>query len=439
MKSGNHAAILDLRKAYDKVDRKLLAERCFEVLSPNTARMVQSSLGEVTLRTVSDVTNVERSSLEGVVQGANSSPPLFNIFIDPLAEKLHRTSQATLQKPRNQLFADDVALFVKTIGLLERTLAVCTSWAQSVGMQWNVSKSNIILNGNISALSRPLFLSNEPIRCVDEVKYLGVSLTSTGITSTAHEERAMKAEKILQTLRANRTLSPETLPQRAGYIFSTFIRSRYIYALQHAPLSRGLLNKDRSLLKQMYVALLRLRNPPTNNQLKLLNGLFRIDSIQLVREHLTHNFTSKIIQRCNSDDHLTNSFGRRDRTIIESRSPYNLMHRAILNPLDKASQTRQKFVIWNYARKGRRSPPTFTKKKWSLATRVGHHNKSIRLMAIRWHLGLFPFFTNNPPPENHTLLLTILRHHLCHLPAHEANRNHIQAVEECVLNYLNHS
>ena len=114
---------------------KLHAERCFEVLSTDTARMVQSSLGEVTLRTVSDVTNFERSSLEGVVQGANSSPPLFNIFIDPLAEKLHGTSQATLQKPRNQLFADDVALFVKTITLLERTLAVCTSWANSVSMQ----------------------------------------------------------------------------------------------------------------------------------------------------------------------------------------------------------------------------------------------------------------------------------------------------------------
>ena len=94
----------------------------------------------------------------------------------------------------------------------------------------------------------------------------------------------------------------------------------------------------------MYVALLHLRNPPTNKQLKLLNGLFRIDSIQLVREHLTHNLTSKIIQRCNSEYHLTNSFGRRDRSIIESRSPYNLMHRAILNPLTRQAK-RDKILL----------------------------------------------------------------------------------------------
>ena len=118
------------------------------------------------------------------------------------------------------------------------------------------------------------------------------------------------------------------------------------------------------------------------------------------------------------------------------------MHRAILNPLDKASQTRQKFVIRNYARKGRRSPPTFTKKKWSLATRVGHHNRSIRLMAIRWHLGLFPFFSNNPPSENHTLLMKSIRCGIVPMPSSQRMKRTVTISKQwrnAVLTYLNHS
>ena len=137
MKSRNYAVFLDLRKVYDKVNR-LLVERCFVVSSPNTPGIVQLSLGEFILRTLSDVTNFEgpsqkassnaqtskdpprrrrpmrkhrRTLPEGVVQCANISPPLFSTFIDPITQTLHETSHSTLQNPWNQLFADDVALF----------------------------------------------------------------------------------------------------------------------------------------------------------------------------------------------------------------------------------------------------------------------------------------------------------------------------------------
>ena len=115
--SGNHTAFLDLRKAYEKFNRRLLVERCFVIRFPNTPRMVQSSLSEVILRTVSNVTNPERPPLEGVVQGINISSPLFNIFIDPLPQA---TRNLALQDPRNQIFADDVTFSFQIIALLER-------------------------------------------------------------------------------------------------------------------------------------------------------------------------------------------------------------------------------------------------------------------------------------------------------------------------------
>ena len=39
-------------------------------------------------------------------------PPLFNIFIDPLAEELHKTALTLPDNPKNALLADDDLIFV---------------------------------------------------------------------------------------------------------------------------------------------------------------------------------------------------------------------------------------------------------------------------------------------------------------------------------------
>ena len=135
---------------------------------------------------------------------------------------------------------------------------------------------------------------------------LGASLTPIGITLTAYEERATKAEKLLQSLRENCTLSPDMLPQRARYIFSTFVQSRYTFcAPPHSPIRR--FPQQRPFLTEANVCSV-ITHQNTSDKLKLLNGIFRIDSIQLVREQQTHKFSNKVIQRCKSDDQLTNAF-----------------------------------------------------------------------------------------------------------------------------------
>ena len=204
------------------------------------------------------------------------SPPLFSIFIDPSTQTLHETSHSTLRNPCNQLFAEDVALF-RAKPLFTRTNVFRLHHVGT--FRWHAiecQQEQHFLNENLPALSSPLVFSNEPISCVEDVTFLGVSLTPNGITQTVHEERATKAEETLHTLGANWT-------QRARYLLSTFVRSQYTFTLHYTPLSKDLLIKDRSLLEQTHVALLRFRTPPTKELLKLLNNIFRIDSIQLNR------------------------------------------------------------------------------------------------------------------------------------------------------------
>ena len=87
-------------------------------------------------------------------------------------------------------------------------------------------------------------------------------------------------------------------------------------------------------------------------------------------------------------------FGERDMHITEQRSVYDALRRALLNPQDAKNQKRAAYMIWNWGRKGKRKPPMFHPKHWSLAIRVGREDPTIRLMAISWHLGNFPLGTD---------------------------------------------
>ena len=72
----------------------------------------------------------------------------------------------------------------------------------------------------------------------------------------------------------------KTIPKVSGKIFTTYVRSKYVYALQYVFLSKILLEMDRKHLDGVSSAPLRLRNPLSPSQRKLVNALFRIDDLQ---------------------------------------------------------------------------------------------------------------------------------------------------------------
>ena len=162
---------LDLRKAFDSVDRsklvKLLQKRRFE---PVLTALVHNMLSA----TVMNYDGKRTETRVGVPQGAITSPTLFNVYIDGLVDTLSRTSEKVLA------FADDIALFAKDRRQLEASLQAVENWVAESGIEVNRAKSGVmaIRVDRRTPLFRERTIGGIPV--VSEYKYLGLVLDDCG-------------------------------------------------------------------------------------------------------------------------------------------------------------------------------------------------------------------------------------------------------------------
>ena len=389
----HHIDILDLSKAYDSVDRHLLIRECKNRLNANTVAMIQSSLLPTNLTTAGDVTNSSTTCCVGVPQGSILSPPLFNIFIDPLAQKLHRTTNPSTI-PKNALLADDVIIYAKHTHDLQDQFNICTEWASQNGINWNPQKCFVILQPHPNTSPQHLTISNHPISTTESQEHLGITLSASGIRSARNVERALAASSLLQLLLRNPHFKNSTSMRSYHNIFTTLVKSKYIYALHHIPLSQSLLEKDTMIQRKLFKGILNMTSLPSPNQIDILQGILRITSLQMTRNTFIHNFASKIHQRLNATNTTTKGLAERDRQIIQLRSPFDHLRRAMANTQSTDQLLHARFCGWNSMRKGTRKPAPFQNKHWPPALSLPTTNKVFQVMAVKWHIGRFPIPTD---------------------------------------------
>ena len=91
-------------------------------------------------KTILTVQNNQVEIYKGVMQGSTISPPLFNIFIEPLL----KTLSESLNMEDIFAYADDVAVCVYSANELNRTIHTTNEWSASAGIPINLKKSGIL-------------------------------------------------------------------------------------------------------------------------------------------------------------------------------------------------------------------------------------------------------------------------------------------------------
>ena len=197
--------------------------------------MVKYFLQPQLIRTVGDPTNSWFIVNLGVAQGSPLSPTLFNIFIDVLARALEAVPRSSSSSPAT-LYADDVILLALNAGGLHGMLDICSNWASKAGMIWNtkIGKSMALFPDN-PGNPESFTLAEKPLSRVYEADYLGVSITSEGISNSKSLSRVQTARERFKTLAKVGLHGRGLSPAWSLRIYKALVRPMFEYMIYMFP------------------------------------------------------------------------------------------------------------------------------------------------------------------------------------------------------------
>ena len=165
---------LDLKKAFDTVNRELLLRKLDHYgIRGNVNSLLRSYLdARMQYVNVSHATSSTLPVPIGVVQGSVLGPLLFNIFINDIAQL----------GVNCVLFADDAVFFTKSrlacesITLMQNFITTLSSWLTDNRLTANENKTKVMLFSpcNLPSPMPTLSFNGTPLEWVDEFRYLGV-------------------------------------------------------------------------------------------------------------------------------------------------------------------------------------------------------------------------------------------------------------------------
>lgn len=178
-----YALFLDLKAAFDNVDRDLLWKAMRNVgVSEGLIKRVRWIYRETKSRVlVGGDLSEEFWTEKGVMQGCPLSPTLFNIFLADLEKRLGRGQEGGLvvggEKIWSLAYADDTVLLAKDEAGMREMMRGCERYMDHKKLTVNVSKTKMMVFSRGGKKGRKKERTwkwkNEIIEEVDEFEYLG--------------------------------------------------------------------------------------------------------------------------------------------------------------------------------------------------------------------------------------------------------------------------
>ena len=225
-KSNLHTAFLDIKAAYDSVDRRILWRRCRNRgLSSDAVDFLKEMFDHNSGQVVVGGKRSQAFHIEsGVLQGSVLSPCLYSIFLDDLAYELAMLPKVQIGDAliNCTMYADDIALFSTDPFNLQVLLEKCQDHARENRYQFSVAKCEVI-----SSSVQNFLIDGQQLPRTDSFKYLGVEMSQKGIDYAAFVKR--RCEDAIAS--ANRLIGMGMniggfSPAACSLLYKTFIRPK---------------------------------------------------------------------------------------------------------------------------------------------------------------------------------------------------------------------
>lgn len=246
-------AFLDIKSAYDTVDRSYVWNALEPYLSPALLGVLQNLFDQVHIEVLLDNrTSYRFSPTTGVLQGSILSPFLYSIYINQLPALLRLPNQIGDSPSRdvvNQLvpslncllYADDVVLIAspETIPAL---LTKCETHSYSLGYRWNPLKCVVVAPADDNT-SYKLYGTDIPKEHV--FPYLGIPIKAGGYIDypSLVQNNINKASLTMNQLASIGVNAKGFSPLLSSRFYCQMVRSQLDYGLAVSPLSAALIKQ----------------------------------------------------------------------------------------------------------------------------------------------------------------------------------------------------
>ena len=237
-----YVAFVDLKKAFDRVDRKILWEILGKYgLEGRLLEMVKAIYHQVQCcvrcnNTYGDVFECNC----GLKQGCKMSPILFSLLVNYVAKYVAKNGKHGIQLMPDYttiyalLYADDIALVADTVTGLQNQLKYLEKGTRAVGLQVNNEKTKVIVfrNGGYLADHEKWYLGLERLETVNEYRYLGTLFTTRLSVNNMQSDLVQRARgammQVSKCLRKLNCVSPDVFFR----LFDAQVQSVLLYGCE---------------------------------------------------------------------------------------------------------------------------------------------------------------------------------------------------------------
>ena len=203
-----YACFIDLKKAFDTINRNALLHKLFQLnIKGCFFNVLESMYKQVFFSVILPDGLTEKFETNiGVKQGCILSPTLFSLYINDLVG--HFNSDCTPLKLDDEfisclLYADDIVLLSETSKGLQKSLDILHDYCVKWNLEVNINKTKVVIFNKSGRILKgfSFFYNHEPVCIVNEYKYLGIILKPSGTFSEAINQLSKKANKAIFCIR----------------------------------------------------------------------------------------------------------------------------------------------------------------------------------------------------------------------------------------------
>ena len=208
-----YCAFMDLKNAYDLINRSMLFQKLnlFNVHGKffNVLLSMYSNTKSC-LKCNNLYTNTFECSV-GIRQGENLSCCLFSIFLNDLETFLNVNNCVPIDLYDNEmslylqllvlLYADDTVLLANNVKQFRKILKEYSSYCENWGLKINVDKSKIMIFGR-SKTGIKFYINNSEMEIVKQFRYLGITFSKNRRFLKTIEDNASKGKRAMYAMLA---------------------------------------------------------------------------------------------------------------------------------------------------------------------------------------------------------------------------------------------